>query len=306
VVALIVGDRADGHVQAVLEVLARSGSTEPLVIDAPSLQKDGFSLTLDRVGHAGLEANFARPDETGWLRRYAPTAWGQGSVIGDLDAVTKRAFMALVGTISRLGQRQWLTPLDRMLAAEDRLVQLEAARHLNLEVPATIVTSDPLEAQETLGQNFVVKPLSGGYYWRGGKPQAVYTSLLTPAELSLVDFGAAPFVAQEALRVITHYRAVTVRDAVWVAELGAEGRPLDWRQQEAAHFSWVVGENNDVGVSALRLAELMQIGYSSQDWVFDGERYVFLDLNPGGQWMFLPEAISRSVTQAIASFLNVQ
>ena len=32
-------------------------------------------------------------------------------------------------------------------------------------------------------------------------------------------------------------------------------------------------------------------------------RLVFLDLNPGGQWLFLPDMITNAVTAAIASFM---
>ena len=301
---LIIGDRADSHVVAVLEAMRALGSGPvPMLVDGPSLQATGFSLTLDCFRHDGSTIQIHEPEGTGWLRRYAPTLWGRGQVVGELEAVTKRAFVALVGAITRMGSRNWLTPLDEMLAAEDRLVQLEAARALGLRIPHTIVTSDPDEAIGLLGASFVVKPLAGGYFWRDGKPRAVFTSEINETQAHCADFGAAPFVAQEALRVRTHYRVVTVGDEAWVACLDAEGRPLDWRQQTEAHFSWVPASNNLVCESALVLAKHLGIGYSSQDWVEDSGGIIFLDLNPGGQWLFLPEPIASDVTRSIARFL---
>jgi hypothetical protein len=51
------------------------------------------------------------------------------------------------------------------------------------------------------------------------------------------------------------------------------------------------------------LSAALGVGYSSQDWIedVDGAHY-FLDLNPGGQWLFLPFA--DEVTAAIADWLG--
>jgi hypothetical protein len=48
----------------------------------------------------------------------------------------------------------------------------------------------------------------------------------------------------------------------------------------------------------------MGAGFTSQDWIeTDRGEHVFLDLNPAGQWLFLPEQVSDSATRAIADFL---
>lgn len=97
---------------------------------------------------------------------------------------------------------------------------------------------------------------------------------------------------------------MTVDGRAWVASLDAAGRPLDWRQQEEAHFSWKAACAPDVKASALAIAERLGVGFTSQDWVRDtGDRPVFLDLNPGGQWLFLPDEVAAPITDAIAEFL---
>jgi hypothetical protein len=303
VTALIIGDRGDSHVQAVMSAIDSRAGSAPLVLDAPALERDGFFVDLDRVLHNGADVSL-HDGGSGWLRRYAPTAWGTGSVAGSRDAVTKRAFLSLIGSITRLGNRRWLTTLDAMLNSEDRLVQLQAARALNIRIPDTIVTSDPNDAVARLGPSFLVKPLSGGYFWTDDGPRAVFTSRLDADEATRVDFAAAPFVAQEHLHVITHLRVVTVRDRAWVGGLTGHDRPLDWRQQDEAHFAWQPVEDDEACDGALRLAKSLGVGYTSQDWIRDAEGVAFLDLNPGGQWLFLPPAVSDPVTDAIAQFLR--
>lgn len=275
-----------------------------LLVDAPALVGGGFSLSGSRLVTSSGTVEFG--GLAGWLRRYSPSLWGAGTVAGTLEAVTHRAFLGLVASISRIGSTRWLTSVDAMLRGEDRLLQLEVAAATGARVPATLVTSDSDEAAEVLGESFVVKPLLGGYFDSADGPQAVYTAELSPDELGRVDFGAAPFVAQERIDAVEHHRVVTVGEAVWTARLSADGRPLDWRQQERAHFEWEVAADPDTATAAgaLALAAAMDLGYSSQDWVIDENGPVFLDLNPGGQWLFLPEAIASEVSGSIAEHLS--
>jgi hypothetical protein len=58
-----------------------------------------------------------------------------------------------------------------------------------------------------------------------------------------------------------------------------------------------------LAASAVRLAAALGVGYTSQDWIDDGDRVVFIDLNPGGQWLFLPPEVARPATAAIAKHL---
>ena len=113
----------------------------------------------------------------------------------------------------------------------------------------------------------------------------------------------APFLIQERLAARRHLRVVTVGERAWSFALDADGLPLDWRQEPQAHFSWCPARLPEVEGSALTLARAMDAGYSSQDWIETGDGWFFLDLNPGGQWLFLPEPHSSEITTAISSFL---
>ena len=300
--ALIVGDVADSHVRAVIAAVRNQGGEVPFLVDAPTLAHRAFCLSGSQLTVAGDAINLGESGP-GWLRRYAPSAWGVGLVAGSLDAARTRAFLSLVGSISRVGAQQWLTGLESLLRAEDRLLQLASVSRLGYRTPRTLVTSDGDTALAHLGAGFVVKPLANGYFETSTGPRAVFTSSMTMADLAETDFSDAPFVAQERIDVGKHLRVVTVRDQAWVASLDAMDRPLDWRRQEEAHSSWSATRDAEVTVNALAVASALGVGFSSQDWVRDNDGPVFLDLNPGGQWLFLPDDVAVPVTRAIARFL---
>lgn len=173
---LIIGDRCDVHVVAVLDALRALGGPEPVLLDAPLLMNENYSLVVGETLAVGPESIGLGPRTRGWLRRSAPTLWGAGVVTGSLESVRRRAFLSLVGSISRAGHRHWLTALDAMLRAEDRLLQLEIASGLGHGVPRTIVTSSGDVAMQILGDRFVVKPLAMGYFNTPAGPRAVYST----------------------------------------------------------------------------------------------------------------------------------
>jgi hypothetical protein len=110
---------------------------------------------------------------------------------------------------------------------------------------------------------------------------------------------------QSRLTAERHLRAVTVKDQCWVCELAAGDLPVDWRRDEAAHDAFVAADERGVERDALRLAGAFGVGYSSQDWIVSDGVAHFIDLNPAGQWLFLPEPVASGTTSAIAQWLTL-
>jgi glutathione synthase/RimK-type ligase-like ATP-grasp enzyme len=192
-----------------------------------------------------------------------------------------------------------------LFVAENKVVQLAAAAAAGIPTPASAVVSDRDRIPSALGDRFVAKPLGPGQFDDAeGRAHVVFAKELSRDAPELDALGGAPFLLQELVDAERHLRIVTVADRSWVCALDARDLPLDWRREDVAHDSFHPSDNHtEIGASALRLAQYLGVGYSSQDWVVSGEKSYFLDLNPGGQWLFLPEPVSSEVTAAIAAWL---
>jgi glutathione synthase/RimK-type ligase-like ATP-grasp enzyme len=198
----------------------------------------------------------------------------------------------------------WLTTYWALHRAENKLVQLGCARDLGIHVPKTQVTSAASLLSEELGDPVVLKPLGSGDFVQDGTYFTVYARAHSKIDPVWELLGGAPFLAQELVAADYHLRVVTVDDHAWAARLDARNLPLDWREDENAHGQWAPTNDPSVQSGALRLAERLSLGFSSQDWIvdLDGTAW-FVDANPVGQWLFLPEAISKEVTRAVAEAL---
>lgn len=298
--SVIIGSRDDVHVRHVLELLER-GAHRAIVVNAESIESARYRITPRTFALSDItEKSHAR----GWIRRYAPDGWLTSCELGSLEGVTNRARLTLLNHIAGSPDVEWLTPRWRLTIAEERIFQLEVAEKLGIQIPRSIVSNDLNEIGEYLGEEFVAKPIGASVFSHRGELRVVYATAMTLNDAMKFDWSAAPFVVQQKLEVRTHFRVVTVGRRAWIAYLGAEGRPLDWRQQSEAHESWHRGGPEQVVDLAIKLVSEMELGYSSQDWVGCDDGLYFLDLNPAGQWLFLPEPIASEVTAAIADFLK--
>lgn len=302
--ALIIGDLADPHVRAVSD---RSGDV--LVIDAESLPRHTYSVTSSgfRISRSdGTSYNSA--GARGWIRRLAPADWSHGKVAGSHAAAAQASVISLLAGIARAPGVDWLTPLDPLLVSESKLVQMQVAASLGVRTPRTIVTNRRERAMKELGPQVVLKPLGPGHFTTDDNRAAVVFA--TPVDLrdaAFADMGPSPFLIQERLVARTHLRVVTVASRSWVAALDGAGLPLDWRSDEGAHHSFYapVVPPQDVARLAVEVARGLGLGYSSQDWVVtDSDERVLLDVNPGGQWLFLPTQMGYEIASGIADWLR--
>lgn len=241
----------------------------------------------------------------GWLRRLAPERWRDDAPPGGHDAVVRSAWVSALVTIARLADVRWLSPLDAMFSAEDKLAQQRACHALGIPVPPIALVTRPERIPAELGDWLVVKPMAvGNFRDATGAGRVVHATEMHRTDERLELLAGAPFLVQRRVEARAHLRVVTVNQQAWVCELDATDRPLDWRADEAAHSSFLATSRPDVANMAAALTESMGLGYSSQDWVIDPNgAALFLDLNPAGQWRFLPADVADEATFAIARWL---
>ena len=305
--AIVIGSGDDPHVAAVLQDL---GSADTLLIDAESITRRGYVLhdgtfSIERGTGEGGPLQLDRDGTArGWIRRLAPPDWQRGLVVDSHDAAVKTAWLSLLVATIRTCSVDWLTGIDALVAAENKLVQRATAQRLGIPTPETIVCSDANAARAALGDDIVLKPLGTGHFYEGDEPFVIYTAEVSPGGPELDALASVPFIAQRRLQASSHLRVVTVNEQLWAGSIKAEALPLDWRQDPEAHVSFeAIHPPQDVSQGALALAGGLGLGYSSQDWLVCEDGCFVVDVNPAGQWLFLPESISMEVTGAISNWL---
>jgi hypothetical protein len=298
---LIIGDMADLHVSAVFGELSIR-DLAPLVLDAESLATTRWRRSINGI-EVAVDGRWRSPTR-GWLRRLAPAGYHIGMALGSLAAAEATARLALIASLSET-DIEWVTDYWSTIRAENKLVQYRLALAEGVPVPTTCVVADPADIDPALGDVIVMKPLGLGEFRDAGEPVAVHARLVERNDPVLTGLHVAPFIAQQRIIARKHLRVVTVGARAWTAQLDARNLPLDWRRSAAAHTSWTPAAIPAVEAMAMVVARSIRARFTSQDWIMDDDgKSWFIDGNPGGQWLFLPDEIADPVTGAIADWLS--
>lgn len=274
---------------------------ESIMADGLTISDDGFAVKVDGDW---IDLALAR---TGWLRRLHRADWGLGVETGSVVALELGTWHSVYSWLLDAANVKWITEPMPLKQAESKLRQWSVATRVGIPFPRTLVTTSSEAVVSSFHDQVIVKPVGTGQFIQGGTINTVYAEPMLPTDPRLRALKSVPFIVQELLGTARHLRVVTVGNRSWVAALDVDSTsPADWRQVAVNHFAFAeVHEVDPVVTSgAMRIASELCLGYSSQDWIqtSDGE-FFLLDVNPAGQWLFLPRPIGVAVAEAIADLL---
>lgn len=269
-----------------------------------------------------LHATFALTEQR------ARPAWGEGfgsiwyrrirspgapsDVPADVhDYCCQEAKTFVVGSV--LGSRcPAMSDPYRVWAAENKLFQLRIAQGSGLDIPATVITNDPAEVRrffDACSGRLVVKPLRSGYVEIAGQPHAVFTSRVREEHLAhLGNATPCPSIYQVLVDKDCDVRVTYVDGELFSAEIDSQSDPdatVDWRRTANPDLPHRPVKLPDE--LATRISDFMNrlgLVFGALDFIrTPGGAYVFLEVNPNGQWLWLEDRLEFPISDRIASWL---
>jgi len=250
-----------------------------------------------------------------WYRRSRNLfAQPPSNMAGDLDNYVKAQANATVSALFESLDTFWINQPLKLRRAEAKALQLAEASKAGLSTPHTLISNDPARATafvEALGDaDCAIKPLIAvGVSNEQGYRLPLTTTL--PKGQSLESVALAPNIFQPYIEKAFELRCVVIGDKVFCARLNSQANAVtrtDWRAE-----SWESGElqheifslPGDVEVSVRRLVDSFGTNFASLDMIVTpaGE-FVFLDLNPNGQWLWLEIELGLPLVASMADFLT--
>jgi glutathione synthase/RimK-type ligase-like ATP-grasp enzyme len=200
----------------------------------------------------------------------------------------------------------WVNAPASVALSCDKLWQLRMASRLGLEVPATIVSNQLSEVRSALGDRQVVaKTIGGAAVDRSGTRQHLYAQLLPLAQVQTAEVRAAPCIFQEPAKPGTDVRITIAGSQAFGIDIQAPDEVLDWRAAPPETVRYRPCElPGSIIARCQALCEAAGLTYAAFDFIRQpGNRYVFLEVNPSGQWGWLERATGQPITAAIVDAL---
>jgi hypothetical protein len=265
-----------------------------------TLRTAGTSIDLDRVSAT-------------WYRRPelpAPHAEITDPAAHRYVAEECRAFVQDVWASLRC---TWLpAPPAAVREAQYKTAQLRVAHSLGFELPPTLVTNSPADFLEFYRRNNgnVVSKLAGIAFFRAiGSTFCRYTEAVSRRDLGYANsIRYVPAIFQAYVPKRLELRITVVGQQVFAAEIHSQTTNHtrhDWRRYDIDQTPHLPHELPDeIAQRCVRLTEELGLCYGAIDMILTPEgRYVFIEINPNGQYLWIEELTGLPISDAICDLL---
>ncbi len=247
-----------------------------------------------------------------WMRRIWQPDLGQNLDPQFQEACIRESLATLSGLWDSLRGVRWIDDLAKAEAANNKQRQLRVASEVGLVIPKTLITNDPEAVREFFQQvkgKMVTKLLTALSYSMEYTPFFLYTSIVKEDDLlDSESLRYCPMVFQEQIPKQLELRVIFVQGKVFVGALDAsiyEKSTVDWRQPNTDVGAWQHHDLPDEIVARIKaLMDNFGLLYGALDFIVtpSGD-YVFLEVNPRGEWGMLERDLELPISNAIAEAL---
>jgi glutathione synthase/RimK-type ligase-like ATP-grasp enzyme len=320
-VLLITNDQ-DEHADAVIEELDRRAV--PVFRFHPEEFTNACSISMEICnGRIDGEIRNARQRVAfhdicaAWYRRsrslFAPLS-SLNLLQGDLENFVRVQSSATLAALFASLQTLWVGQPFKLRRAEVKALQLAEASKAGLATPTTLISNDPERAAvfvEALGDtDCAIKPLIATRV-DGEEGARLPLTTILPRGHTLDSVALAPNIFQPYIEKAYELRCVVMGDKSFTAKLDSqahESTRKDWRagdveEEELEYEVFDLPERVQAGLH--RLMHSFEINLASIDMIVTPEgEFVFLDLNPNGQWLWLEEELGLPLIASMADLLT--
>lgn len=236
-----------------------------------------------------------------WWRRFRAPTTSPTIIDPDVRRFCLSEAKALLSGVFQTTSCMTVNDPDAERRANNKLLQLHIALQCGLTIPHSIISNQRSDILEFLGEHerSVCKTLVCDYV------HGIPTRICTTADFAVEDeVSLAPAIVQELIEAKLDIRAFVVGETVFAVELARDdiNTRVDWRSYTRR---WQAHTLPPAICERIRLvAARLGLSMASLDFRLSvRDEYVFLEVNPNGQFLFLEIDAGLPVTAAVADHL---
>ncbi|MGN6869121.1 MAG: MvdC/MvdD family ATP grasp protein [Solirubrobacteraceae bacterium] len=315
---LIITNDHDEHADAVIRELNARDVT--VFRFHPEEFPHACSLSID-IQDGRVQGEIRSPDHAvalddicaAWYRRARNLFEGRRLSLTSekLDNYVRAQSTATLAALCECLDTLWVGHPHKLRRAEVKALQLVKASEAGLMTPHTLISNDPAQVRMFVdalgGEECAIKPLVAVGVTNAEGYRLPLTTTLPPGH-SLDSVAAAPTIFQPYVEKAFELRCVVIGERIFAAKIHSqdtEATRLDWRAGEATHEIFALPEG--VKASIRRLMAGFGLNFASLDMIVTPEgEFVFLELNPNGQWLWLELELGLPLVASMADLLTTR
>lgn len=223
-------------------------------------------------------------------------------VLNEIDSFFENIFSIL--------DTNWLSIPYHVRNAENKLLQLKAALDVGFKIPKTLISNSKDEIIAFYRENsneLIVKPISHTKIKAHDNSKFIFTNEITEEHVnSIFQYDLTPCIFQQKIKKEYEIRVTVVDDNVFSAFVDSqkhEETKVDWRKKKLQFKP--ISLPKKIQKLCTEILQKLNIRFGAIDIIKDihGE-YIFLEINPNGQWAWIEEQTMLPISDAIINALS--
>ena len=262
------------------------------------------------VGHQEWPLSVFR---SAWYRRMAPPTVPPHTADDGVRDFVAHEITAFLEGIWETTHWLWLNRPSAVRRAENKLLQLALAKRCRFSIPRTLVTNDAGAARRFLAEadRSIVKSIAGSAVDVDGKRAVLFTHSVTEMDIpSDSAIQLSPCIFQHRIPKVSDIRVTLIGSEIFAAEILTQEmttEDTDWRSVAPDRLSYATHVlPRTIADTCRRYLNELGLVYGCFDFLLiPGGEYVFLELNPSGQWGWIEHETRAPITEANVQTLTL-
>lgn len=207
----------------------------------------------------------------------------------------------------------WVSIPQNIKRAESKIFQLQVANSLGFEIPRTLITNRLQKVREFYQafkkDGVVTKTIAPGLFNQKGKIYGIFTNIITATDLRHgKELKVVPSMFQQNIQKKIELRITVIGRKVFTAEIHSQDSHktrLDWRHYDFDLVKHCVHKlPREIHDKCVKLVRTLELQFGAIDMIITPKnKYIFLEINPNGQWGWIEQLTGLSISKALADLL---
>lgn len=273
-------------------------------------------LNLDHLDEYKIEiSNIIKIKSINWSVDFSEVAsiYYRKPILPDLQAydrefhqLMKKDLLTFLYGIVDSFEGPCLTKVYKLQKAENKILQLAAAQKIGFSIPPSLITNDKALASKFVeNNNSIIKPLSLGKFYFNNMVSFIHTNLVDP-KIPINNIHLSPSYFQEYIDKDYEVRITIINSEIFCVKIETSEK-IDWRKADSKDITYSVTDVPfEIKKQCLALLVYFNLKFGAFDFLVKDGKFIFLEVNPNGQWLWLEQELNLPISNNIFAYLNLE
>jgi glutathione synthase/RimK-type ligase-like ATP-grasp enzyme len=218
----------------------------------------------------------------------------------------------LLGIQNSLKNKPCLNPLRKAYKGENKFFQMDIAKEVGFEMPETLISNNKKHILDFIKKNekCIFKLETQDCYRVGNEYKLLYSNVISASDIDkFEESGENPLIFQKYIEKQYEVRYTVVGKEHFVCKIESQKSKKaneDWRRYDISHTPHSpIEPPAEIKEKVKEMMKVLGIEYGALDFIVTPEnKWIFLEINCFGQYLWIEELTGLKITEAIVSWLK--